>query len=71
MFKCGFKKRVLALVLSLWEQLIEYQQAARMTALQSFILDLEKRYETCADILSDAKNFSYMWNIENVLYISF
>ena len=39
------------------ERMIEYQQALRMPALQCFILDLGRRDETCADILSDAKHF--------------
>jgi hypothetical protein len=34
----------------------EYQQTARMTAMQHFISDLEERDETCADISSNAKN---------------
>jgi hypothetical protein len=42
------------------EQLTKYQRAARMPALQCFILDLEKRYETCANVLSDAKCCSCM-----------
>jgi len=36
---------------------MEYQRAARMPALQRFILDLEEGDETCADISSDAKHF--------------
>ncbi len=38
-------------------RLIEYQRAARILDLQCFILDFEKKYETCADISSDAKPF--------------
>ncbi len=36
---------------------MEYQGAAIIPALQCFILDLEERDETCADISSDAKHF--------------
>jgi hypothetical protein len=36
---------------------MEHQQAARMPPVQHFILDLEERDETCADIFSDAKRF--------------
>jgi hypothetical protein len=39
------------------EQLMEYQGAARLPALKCFILHLEERDETCADISSDAKHF--------------
>ena len=61
LFTCSNEeKRVLALVLSPWEQLMEYQRAARMLALQHFIPDLVTRDETCADISSDVKRFSYM-----------
>jgi hypothetical protein len=52
-------------------RLIEYQRAARILDLQCFILDFEKRYETCADILSDAKHFSCVLKekcfIQNIL----
>ncbi len=52
------------------EWLIEYQQAARMPALQCFILDLKKRMKL-------AQNFGQMQNIlfcilrRNVLYVMF
>ncbi len=59
MFDCFFTSDV--------ERMKEYQRALRMPALQHFISDLERRDETCADILSDAKHFLY-FKKANILY---
>ncbi len=50
------------------EQMKECQRAARILALQCFNSDLERRDETCAGILSDAKHFILYLKKGNVLY---
>jgi hypothetical protein len=48
------------------ERLKEYQQARRMPALQCFIFDLERKDETCADMMTDAKKFILCIRMRNV-----
>jgi len=53
------------------EQLMEYQGAERMPALQHFILDLVEGIETCVNISSDSEHFILYFKkkhfVQNVL----
>jgi hypothetical protein len=48
------------------ERLKEYQQATPMPALQHFIFALERKDETCADMITDAKKFILCIRMRNV-----
>jgi len=51
------------------ERLKEYQWAKRIPALQHFVSDIERRDETCADMITDAKHF-ILWEmfVQNVKF---
>jgi hypothetical protein len=51
---------------TLEEKLKEYQQARQMPALQHFIFALERKDETCAHMMTDAKKFILCIRMRNV-----